>query len=590
LSSLRALLRACIFCIAAVMPTLAHAQHSPARQGLLDLRGHDWQLNPVVDLSGEWAFDWNVLYGTNDSLPAPQYFVQVPGSWTGSSPEICDHGYGTYHLTILLDELLDAPLSLQVNEFLTAYELDVAHVFVGGIGKVGATAATGTPGFGRRDFPIPAAQTTVDLLLRGSNFTHRRGGMVVSPKLGVAAVMAQHTRTTTILGGILIGLLLMSTAYQTMRYIHRPQEKAFLMNALWTLVVALHFSCLHDRWMYTLIGEGNWALGYKLELASLFATLIASLFFLRSFFMELRPRWLLWIALTALGAATLFVLTAPVAIAAQIDRTIPLTTIAFLLIWGVFLFGAIRRRADGATEMAIATVAIGLAAASQGFLFTQHVGNLTVVHYCFIGYIFTFSWVLSRRSAAADRNIDRLSKDLEKSNAALAAQNIALEAEVQQRTAELVQVQQVAHDLQMEQVRRDIEALSANNQMKVQLTRNLVAELQVLLQAGVDYPKALKSLIAGLHGQIATEQRLEVLQDNLEDVNAEFYRRLQAKYPQLSKTEREICAYIKLNLSSKDIAQLRNTSINTINVARHRIRKKLEMERDEELEALIANF
>ncbi len=569
------------------MATIGHAQPIAARQGVLDLRDNDWVHQPTIELAGEWAFDWQALLSTADTLHLPVHFTQVPASWT-SSPAASEHGFGTYRLTILLGDKIAQPLALQIDEFLTAYEIEINGVLLGGIGSVGRAPDECMPGFGRRSYAIPLGNSSIKVLIRGSNFAHRQGGMVAIPRLGTAAVLAQQTSAQTIMGGILIGLLLMSTAYQAMRYVHRMQEKAFLMNAVWTIVVAFHFSFLHDRWMYVLIGEGNWAIGYKLELVSLFVTLMVSLLFLKSFFNELRPKWLFWTALTALGLASLFVLAAPVAIAAEIDRVIPLATIVFLLIWGVFLFGAIRRKADGATELIIATFAIGVASASQGFLVAQHVGNLNVVHYGFSAYIFTFSWVLSRRSAATDHNIDRLSKDLEKSNAALAAQNIALETEVQQRTDELVQAQQIAHDLQLAQVHRDIEILSTNNQMKVQLTRNLVEELQALLQAGEDYPKALKSLIASLHGQVATEERLEVLHEDLDSVNAEFYRRLQAKCPQLSKTEREICAYMKLNLSSKEIAQIRKTSINTINVARHRIRKKLEMERDEELESFIA--
>ena len=97
----------------------------------------------------------------------------------------------------------------------------------------------------------------------------------------------------------------------------------------------------------------------------------------------------------------------------------------------------------------------------------------------------------------------------------------------------------------------------------------------------------LRSLISNLRGHLPTEDRLEVLQADFEQVNAEFFERLQQHYPSLSKTERELCAYLKLNLSSKDIAALRNTSLNTINVARHRLRKKLSLERDDELEAFV---
>ena len=160
-----------------------------------------------------------------------------------------------------------------------------------------------------------------------------------------------------------------------------------------------------------------------------------------------------------------------------------------------------------------------------------------------------------------------------------------LEAEVSERTEEVLALEKQAHEMALEMKARDIDALSASNITQAQYIQNLIADLEQMQRAGKDL--SLKAVITRLKGQQATEEKLQVLQQDIDRVNSAFYSRLQQQFPALTKTERELCAFIKLNLSNKDIADLRNTTTNTINVARSRIRKKLRLDRNQELESFI---
>jgi DNA-binding CsgD family transcriptional regulator len=413
---------------------------------------------------------------------------------------------------------------------------------------------------------------------------------VEAPRIGLLTALQRRHDNRTILGGILIGLMLMNTAVQFMRYLHGRKQSSRLINGSATLVAALHFLCIHERWLYRMVGSDLWVLAYKFELATLFGFILLSFLFAHAFFRGAVSRWLYRVTSVYTGAMILFIMVAPIRMVAQIDAIIPYHLVAYCILWAFITVRTLQIRAEGAVPFTVALVVFLLAAIPTKFVFETHVGQLQPVHYFFSAYILSVSWILSRRSALLDRQVVELSRELEQTNSALEQQNQSLETQVQERTAELVKAQQTTHDLELERKRRDLEALSVNNQMKMQLTRNLIEELQDLLRTGGDYQSALKALISGLRGQVATDERLNVLQEDIETINAEFYRRLQAQYPQLSKTEREICAYLKLNLTGKDIAMLRKTSINTVNVARHRIRKKLGLERDEELEAFIQQF
>ena len=64
---------------------------------------------------------------------------------------------------------------------------------------------------------------------------------------------------------------------------------------------------------------------------------------------------------------------------------------------------------------------------------------------------------------------------------------------------------------------------------------------------------------------------------HFDEVHNNFLSNLKDAYPELTPSDLKICAYIKMNLSSKEMAQLLNISLKGVEVARYRLRKKLRM-------------
>jgi len=58
-------------------------------------------------------------------------------------------------------------------------------------------------------------------------------------------------------------------------------------------------------------------------------------------------------------------------------------------------------------------------------------------------------------------------------------------------------------------------------------------------------------------------------------VHVEFYKNLIDKYPELTSGELRLCAFLRLNLSTKEIAQLTGQNIKALEMARFRLRKKM---------------
>lgn len=73
-------------------------------------------------------------------------------------------------------------------------------------------------------------------------------------------------------------------------------------------------------------------------------------------------------------------------------------------------------------------------------------------------------------------------------------------------------------------------------------------------------------------------------------VHKNFYKKLSENFPDLTPNERKLCAFLKLNMSTKDIASITLQSQNAIFVARTRLRKKLNLETDENLISFIQSL
>jgi tetratricopeptide (TPR) repeat protein len=61
------------------------------------------------------------------------------------------------------------------------------------------------------------------------------------------------------------------------------------------------------------------------------------------------------------------------------------------------------------------------------------------------------------------------------------------------------------------------------------------------------------------------------------EVHSEFYRALAKRFPNLTPGDQRLCALLRLNLSSKEIAELTGQSLNALEKARYRLRKKLNL-------------
>ena len=67
------------------------------------------------------------------------------------------------------------------------------------------------------------------------------------------------------------------------------------------------------------------------------------------------------------------------------------------------------------------------------------------------------------------------------------------------------------------------------------------------------------------------------------EISNDFLKKLKTKFPQLTNSDLKVCAYLQLNLSTKEIAQLMNISVRGVDISRYRLRKKFQLAREQSL-------
>jgi DNA-binding CsgD family transcriptional regulator len=100
----------------------------------------------------------------------------------------------------------------------------------------------------------------------------------------------------------------------------------------------------------------------------------------------------------------------------------------------------------------------------------------------------------------------------------------------------------------------------------------------------------LNKLVRILRDEDKIDQGWEQFAFHFDRVHSDFLSVLKQLYPQLTSNELKLCAYLRMNLSTKEIAQLMNISVRGVEISRYRLRKKLTLPTETNLFQFLINI
>lgn len=184
--------------------------------------------------------------------------------------------------------------------------------------------------------------------------------------------------------------------------------------------------------------------------------------------------------------------------------------------------------------------------------------------------------ILVRKSSQTklDASSDRLLK--------YESQEKILNAELQKVNTENTKLEK-----QIEFKRKEQMVIALNIIQKNQFLEKLKTKIdKIILKPEVNAEEliTLKRLIID---NLSIDKEREKFNFYINELNTDFYLRLVNRFPDLSENEQRLAALIRLNLSSKEIASILNISTKSVEVNRHRLRKKMRLKREENLTEIV---
>lgn len=153
-------------------------------------------------------------------------------------------------------------------------------------------------------------------------------------------------------------------------------------------------------------------------------------------------------------------------------------------------------------------------------------------------------------------------------------------------TAELrakeLEAQTMAQTLQLQ--KQDLVTVALHNTQAIDQNRRMVERLGTVLRSKENVEQGIRTLMLELQNQEQLGERTQLAQEHIQTVNAAFFQALKERFPSLTKTEMDLCGYLRAHLSNKEIAQLKNIAPSSVKMGKNRLRKKFGLGEDDDLE------
>ena len=139
--------------------------------------------------------------------------------------------------------------------------------------------------------------------------------------------------------------------------------------------------------------------------------------------------------------------------------------------------------------------------------------------------------------------------------------------------------------LKNDQLKQDFR--NKNNELAAS-TMSIIKKNQLLSEVKKQLSSAqqtdtTKEIIRIIDRNLDQNDDWELFKEAFNNTDREFLKKLEKTHPNLSPNDIRLCAYLRLNLVTKEIAQLLNISPRSVEIKRYRLRKKMNLTHEENL-------
>ncbi|HTF30680.1 MAG TPA: triple tyrosine motif-containing protein [Flavitalea sp.] len=151
--------------------------------------------------------------------------------------------------------------------------------------------------------------------------------------------------------------------------------------------------------------------------------------------------------------------------------------------------------------------------------------------------------------------------------------------EMEKSEKELMKLKNEKLETEIEYKNSELATTAMHLVQKGELLIKIKDELQHINKSGMDRSDSpeVKKLLKILNEEEKLNEEWEQFSVHFDKVHSDLLVTLKEKYQTLRAHELKLCAYLRMNLSSKEIAQLMSISVRGVEISRYRLRKKLQI-------------
>jgi len=140
---------------------------------------------------------------------------------------------------------------------------------------------------------------------------------------------------------------------------------------------------------------------------------------------------------------------------------------------------------------------------------------------------------------------------------------------------------------QLETTTKENKRLINQTQLQLEFKRSIIDKVNRISETSNNSTKSIRELKLELLDQLRVEDQSNLINESFDNKPSEFEAFLIEKYPLLTQGERRLCFMVRSGLNIKEIARINQTTPSAVQSMRYRIRKKMKLERSQELQAYL---
>ncbi|WP_353078738.1 triple tyrosine motif-containing protein [Flavobacterium sp.] len=157
----------------------------------------------------------------------------------------------------------------------------------------------------------------------------------------------------------------------------------------------------------------------------------------------------------------------------------------------------------------------------------------------------------------------------------IAENNILLELKELENDQKIMKIKNEQLTQDVDKKSKELAVSTMNLIKKTELLNIIKADLKNSTDSSTN--RSIKAVISTINSNVKEESTWNIFKEAFDSADNNFLKKVKENHPSLTPNDLRLCAYLRLNLSSKEIAPLLNISVRSVEIKRYRLRKKIDL-------------